>query len=77
MSTEGKKPGRPTSGKSRSEIESASTKKYRNNLKESGKEVITVYVDPDTKRDLKALKTSLDLNTLGEVIDILVRKAKK
>ena len=73
VGAEPKKPGRPSSGISRSETFKRATKANRQKKIASGKVELKCFVTPSTKEVLAALKVTYALSTVGEVIDFLAQ----
>ena len=70
-----KKPGRPTQGIDRSDTFKRSSKTHRLEKYASGKVDLKCFVDPETKAWLLSQKQALGVTTLGDVVDLMCRKA--
>jgi len=77
MTTEKSVRGRKPSGRTRDQIEREATKKHRKKLAENGKLAMQSYVSAETKDLTQKLKEIMELSTVGDVVEILVRQECK
>lgn len=72
-SNDDKTRGRPASGEPREAIERRGAKNYRTK-QTTTKANLRAYIDHATTGGLQDLKTQMDVSTVGEVIDRLVKE---